>query len=99
MGRLPADPPGLRVLAGADQPVARPAGLSAPGRWMAFGKAGTVTADLRCDVAVIGGGLVGAATALALAERDGLVVAVLETEDRLAAHQSGHNSGVIHSGL
>jgi len=60
--------------------------------------AGT-TADLRCDVAVIGGGLVGAATALALAGRDGLVVAVLETEDRLAAHQSGHNSGVIHSGL
>ncbi|HEY2739029.1 MAG TPA: L-2-hydroxyglutarate oxidase, partial [Thermoanaerobaculia bacterium] len=30
---------------------------------------------------------------------DGLKVAVLETEDRLAAHQSGHNSGVIHSGL
>ena len=55
--------------------------------------------DLRCDVAVIGGGLVGAATALALAGRDGLAVAVLEAEDRLAAHQSGHNSGVIHSGL
>ncbi len=58
-----------------------------------------MTADLRCDIAVIGGGLVGAATALALAGRDGLKVAVLETEDRLAAHQSGHNSGVIHSGL
>jgi len=58
-----------------------------------------VTVDLRCDVAVIGGGLVGAATALALASRDGLTVAVLEAEDRLAAHQSGHNSGVIHSGL
>ena len=58
-----------------------------------------MTADLRCDIAVIGGGLVGAATALALAGRDGLRVAVLETEDRLAAHQSGHNSGVIHSGL
>jgi L-2-hydroxyglutarate oxidase len=58
-----------------------------------------VTVDLRCDVAVIGGGLVGAATALALAGRDGLTVAVLEAEDRLAAHQSGHNSGVIHSGL
>ncbi|HEY2738913.1 MAG TPA: FAD-dependent oxidoreductase, partial [Thermoanaerobaculia bacterium] len=57
------------------------------------------TADLRCDIAVIGGGLVGAATALALAGRDNLKVAVLETEDHLAAHQSGHNSGVIHSGL
>jgi L-2-hydroxyglutarate oxidase len=58
-----------------------------------------VTVDLHCDIAVIGGGLVGAATALELAGRDGLKVAVLEAEDRLAAHQSGHNSGVIHSGL
>jgi L-2-hydroxyglutarate oxidase len=54
--------------------------------------------DLRCDAAVVGGGLVGLATALALSKR-GLAVAVLEAEDRLAAHQSGHNSGVIHSGL
>jgi L-2-hydroxyglutarate oxidase len=54
--------------------------------------------DIRCDVAVAGGGLVGLATAMALAER-GLQVAVLEAEDRLASHQSGHNSGVIHSGL
>ncbi|HEX3530871.1 MAG TPA: L-2-hydroxyglutarate oxidase [Thermoanaerobaculia bacterium] len=58
-----------------------------------------MTVDLHCDIAVIGGGLVGAATALELAGRDGLKVAVLEAEDRLAAHQSGHNSGVIHSGL
>lgn len=50
------------------------------------------------DVAVIGGGLVGLATAMALAAR-GASVTVLEAEDRLAAHQSGHNSGVIHSGL
>jgi L-2-hydroxyglutarate oxidase len=41
---------------------------------------------------------VGLATALALAER-GRQTVVLEAEDRLAAHQSGHNSGVIHSGL
>jgi L-2-hydroxyglutarate oxidase len=54
--------------------------------------------DLRCDVAVVGGGLVGLASALALAGR-GLTVAVLEAEEVLAAHQSGHNSGVIHSGL
>ena len=50
------------------------------------------------DVAVIGGGIVGCATALALAQA-GRRVAVLEAEDRLAAHQSGHNSGVLHSGL
>ncbi len=50
------------------------------------------------DVAIAGGGLVGLGTALALAGR-GLKVAVLEAEDRVAAHQSGHNSGVIHSGL
>lgn len=52
------------------------------------------------DVAVIGGGVVGTATAMALLERHpGLSVTVLEKEDRLAAHQTGHNSGVIHSGL
>ena len=54
--------------------------------------------DATCDVAVAGGGLVGLATAMALAGR-GLRVSVLEAEDRLASHQSGHNSGVIHSGL
>ena len=54
---------------------------------------------MKPDVAVVGGGLVGLATALALAEGHGRTVAVLEAEDRLAAHQSGHNSGVIHSGL
>ena len=53
----------------------------------------------RCDIAVIGGGIVGLATAMALAERTRASVKVLEAEDRLAAHQTGHNSGVIHSGL
>jgi L-2-hydroxyglutarate oxidase len=52
------------------------------------------------DVAVIGGGIVGMATAMALLERHpGLTLAVLEKETSLAAHQTGHNSGVIHSGL
>jgi len=52
------------------------------------------------DVAIIGGGIVGAATALALVQsRPGLKLVILEAEDRLAAHQTGHNSGVIHSGL
>ena len=50
------------------------------------------------DVAVIGGGIVGVSTAMALASR-GRSVVVLETGDRLAPHQSGHNSGVIHAGL
>jgi L-2-hydroxyglutarate oxidase len=51
------------------------------------------------DVAIIGGGIVGLATALALVERGRRSLVVLEAEDQLAAHQSGHNSGVIHSGL
>ena len=51
------------------------------------------------DVAVVGGGVVGAAVALALTEGAGLAVTVLEKEDSLAVHQTGHNSGVIHSGL
>jgi len=51
------------------------------------------------DVAIIGGGIVGTATAMALARDAGASVVVLEAEDRLAAHQTGHNSGVIHSGL
>jgi L-2-hydroxyglutarate oxidase LhgO len=52
------------------------------------------------DVAVVGGGIVGLATARALSEtapRARLVL--LEKEDRLATHQTGHNSGVIHSGI
>jgi L-2-hydroxyglutarate oxidase len=51
------------------------------------------------DVAIIGGGIVGLATARALTQQFRLSLIVLEAEDRLAAHQSGHNSGVIHSGL
>lgn len=52
------------------------------------------------DVAVIGGGLLGLATARALLRaRPELTVTVLEKEDHWGAHQSGHNSNVIHSGL
>src|SRR4051812_22302012 len=51
------------------------------------------------DVAVLGGGIVGLATALALTTRFRLSLIVLEAEERLAAHQTGNNSGVIHSGL
>jgi L-2-hydroxyglutarate oxidase len=52
------------------------------------------------DVVVIGGGIVGVATALKLVEADaGLKVVILEKESSLGIHQTGHNSGVIHSGL
>ncbi len=49
------------------------------------------------DVLIVGGGIVGLATGLALAER--IAVTVIEAEKYLAQHQTGHNSGVIHSGL
>ncbi len=52
------------------------------------------------DVAVIGGGIVGAATAYALGQAGSApALILLEKETRLAAHQTGNNSGVIHSGL
>ncbi len=52
------------------------------------------------DIAVVGGGIVGLASAykITLAHPD-VSIAVLEKEDRVAAHQTGRNSGVIHSGL
>src|SRR6266702_4326810 len=54
----------------------------------------------RYDLVVIGGGILGLATARALRERfPGASVAVLERERAWAVHQSGHNSGVIHSGI
>jgi (S)-2-hydroxyglutarate dehydrogenase len=54
----------------------------------------------RFDLTVVGGGIVGLATARALlAERPDLRLVILEKEPRLAAHQTGHNSGVIHSGI
>lgn len=52
----------------------------------------------RC--AVVGGGIIGVAVARELATTLGDVqVTVYEKEDRLAAHQTGHNSGVVHAGL
>lgn len=54
----------------------------------------------RYDVCVVGAGLIGLATARALVERlDGVSILVLDKEDGIAAHQSSHNSGVVHSGL
>ncbi len=52
------------------------------------------------DCAVIGGGIVGLSVAMSLLEKQPrLRVIVLEKEDQLAFHQSGRNSGVIHSGI
>jgi len=52
------------------------------------------------DACVVGGGIVGLATAHTLLRRNpGWSVAVLEKESTLAAHQTGHNSGVIHAGV
>jgi L-2-hydroxyglutarate oxidase len=51
------------------------------------------------DVAVIGGGIVGLATAMAMLRDTEASLVVLEKEERLALHQTGHNSGVVHSGL
>jgi (S)-2-hydroxyglutarate dehydrogenase len=58
-----------------------------------------MTDSIRYDVAIIGGGIVGMATAMALTNKRNLSLVVLEAENKLAAHQTGHNSGVIHSGL
>ena len=53
-----------------------------------------------CDLAVIGAGILGLAAARELlARHPGLTVQVLEREGRVAAHQTGHNSGVIHQGV
>ncbi len=52
------------------------------------------------DVIIIGGGIVGLATALRILEvRPGTRLTLVEKESDLAQHQTGHNSGVIHSGL
>lgn len=52
------------------------------------------------DYCVVGGGVVGLATAMKLLERHpGASLVILEKEHELARHQTGHNSGVIHAGI
>ena len=56
--------------------------------------------DQSFDVVIIGGGIVGLATALQFGRAfPRLRLLLVEKEDRVARHQSGHNSGVIHSGI
>ena len=55
---------------------------------------------MKFDIAVIGGGIVGAATFYKLQKRNpNLTIVLFEKESGLADHQTGHNSGVMHSGL
>jgi len=55
---------------------------------------------MQYDIIIIGGGIVGLATALKIKEaRSDLKIALLEKENGLAQHQTGNNSGVIHSGI
>lgn len=55
---------------------------------------------MQFDIIIVGGGIVGLATALKIKESaPQFTVAVLEKESKIAAHQTGNNSGVIHSGL
>jgi L-2-hydroxyglutarate oxidase LhgO len=57
-------------------------------------------ADRRFDIVIVGGGIVGLSTALHLTRSfPKLRLRLLEKEARVASHQSGHNSGVIHSGI
>jgi FAD dependent oxidoreductase len=54
------------------------------------------------DLAIVGGGIVGAATAYRISQMDRqkpLRIVILEKEKELAMHQTGRNSGVIHSGI
>ena len=61
---------------------------------------GTALAAKQYDVAVIGAGIIGLSTAMQLLERHpNIKVAVIEKDDHEATQQSGHNSGVIHSGI
>ncbi len=58
------------------------------------------SAPARCDVAIVGGGIVGLAVARELSTRFPRAgICVLERESALASHQSSHNSGVIHAGI
>jgi L-2-hydroxyglutarate oxidase len=52
------------------------------------------------DLAIIGGGIIGLATAMKIAEAHPRIkLTILEKESGISRHQTGHNSGVIHSGL
>ena len=51
------------------------------------------------DIIVLGGGIIGTSTALSLQKKSDFKILIIEAEEKLAAHQTGNNSGVIHSGI
>jgi L-2-hydroxyglutarate oxidase LhgO len=56
--------------------------------------------DKHCDVAIVGAGIVGLSVGLQLVRKNpDLKIIILEKESEVASHQTGHNSGVMHSGL
>jgi (S)-2-hydroxyglutarate dehydrogenase len=68
--------------------------------WMPSPASALAPAPTVCDLAVVGGGILGLAVARELQLRQPRrSVVVLEAEDRIAAHQSGRNSGVVHQGV
>src|SRR5690606_5752050 len=78
----------------------RDLGKPGRGRWDDPTAADLRRAVMRADVAIVGGGIVGLATAYRLTERfPNLHIILLEKEAGLARHQTGHNSGVLHSGI
>ncbi|XP_019307414.1 L-2-hydroxyglutarate dehydrogenase, mitochondrial isoform X4 [Panthera pardus] len=99
--------PALRYIRGACGPALggfpggfSSAGRPAPGRSWPLCQGGRPASTRSFDVVVIGGGIVGLASARALILRHpALSIGVLEKEKDLAIHQTGHNSGVIHSGI
>src|SRR4051795_7085725 len=57
-------------------------------------------APATADVVVVGAGILGVAVARELGRRDpGRRIVVLEREDEIGLHQTGHNSGVVHAGI
>jgi L-2-hydroxyglutarate oxidase len=56
-------------------------------------------ASILYDIVVIGGGIIGTSTALSLQDKSSKRILLIEAEGDLALHQTGNNSGVIHSGL
>jgi (S)-2-hydroxyglutarate dehydrogenase len=79
-------------------PAARPA-AAAPAA-SAQTRLGADAPPARCDLAIVGGGIVGLAVARELTRRrPDMSLCVLEREAEVGTHQTGHNSGVIHAGI
>ena len=67
---------------------------------MVYMDLGVIMVDKSYDIVIIGGGIIGLATAMELSQTyPDKKIAVLEKESEVARHQTGHNSGVIHAGI